>query len=275
MRTLSLDLRERILASYDHGEGTRDEVASRYRVSLGMVKKLLQQRRRTGQIGPRHQYSGRKPIIFDTHHRQWRALLGRKPDLTLRELRQAVALECSLPAIHYALAKLGLTYKKDAPRQRARSPRHRAGAARVAARPSGLRSRQTDLSGRVRRHDQPDPPARSRPAGAARSCPQSPRSLADHHAARGAATGRLDRLPGHRGHDRYGGVSRLCAPRLVSDAAAGRCRGLGQPLRAQESGHPRLDPSGGRDNPLSAGLLAGPQSDRKDVEQSQSRPAHR
>jgi len=65
MRTLSLDLRERILASYDHGEGTRDKIANRYRVSLGMVKKLLQQRRRTGQIGPRHQYSGRKPMILD------------------------------------------------------------------------------------------------------------------------------------------------------------------------------------------------------------------
>ena len=112
MRTLSLDLRERILASYDHGDGTRDQVAHRYRVSLGMVKKLLQQRRRTGQIGPRHHYSGRKPIILDAHHRQLRALLGQKPDMTLRELRQAVALECSLPAIHYALAKLGLTYKK-------------------------------------------------------------------------------------------------------------------------------------------------------------------
>jgi len=112
MRTLSLDLRERILTSYDHGEGTRDQVAHRYRVSLGMVKKLLQQRRRTGQIGPRHHYSGRKPIILDAHRRTLRTLLGQKPDLTLRELRQALALVCSLPAIHYALAKMGLTYKK-------------------------------------------------------------------------------------------------------------------------------------------------------------------
>ena len=112
MRTLSLDLRERILASYDHGEGTRDKVAARYQVSLGMVKKLLQQRRRTGQIGPRHHFSGRKPMILDIHHRQLRALLSHRPDLTLRELRQAVALKCSLPAIHYALAKMGLTYKK-------------------------------------------------------------------------------------------------------------------------------------------------------------------
>jgi transposase len=42
MRTLSLDLRERILSAYDSKEGTRDEIAARFRVSLGMVKKLLQ-----------------------------------------------------------------------------------------------------------------------------------------------------------------------------------------------------------------------------------------
>jgi transposase len=39
-------------------------------------------------------------------------LLGRKPDLTLKELRAAVRLNCTLPAIHYALKKMGLTYKK-------------------------------------------------------------------------------------------------------------------------------------------------------------------
>ena len=112
MRTLSLDLRERIVASYDQQEGTREQVAHRYRVSLGMVKKLLQQRRRTGDLAPRHHYSGRKPIILAAHHRELRALLGQRPDLTLKELRAAAALNCSLVAIHYALAKMGLTYKK-------------------------------------------------------------------------------------------------------------------------------------------------------------------
>ena len=112
MRTLSLDLRERILVSYDNQEGTREEVAVRYRVSLGMVKKLLQQRRRTGDIGPRHHCAGRKPTILPSHQRQMQTLLGQKPDLTLKELRAAVALDCTLPAIHYVLKKLGLTYKK-------------------------------------------------------------------------------------------------------------------------------------------------------------------
>jgi transposase len=112
MRTLSLDLRERIVASYDNKEGSRQEIADRYRVSLGMVKKLLQQRKRTGQIASRHHYSGRKPIIVAAHHRRLQSLLSQKPDLTLKELREAVELKCSLPAIHYALEGLGLTYKK-------------------------------------------------------------------------------------------------------------------------------------------------------------------
>ena len=112
MKTLSLDLRERIVASYDKSEGTRQEIADRYRVSLGMVKKLLQQRKRTGDIGARHGYSGRKPIIVDAHENQMRTLLGQKPDMTLKELREVLGLDCSLPAIHYALSDMGLTYKK-------------------------------------------------------------------------------------------------------------------------------------------------------------------
>jgi len=41
-----------------------------------------------------------------------RQLLADPPDLTLAELRQATGLRCTLPAIHYALKKLNLTYKK-------------------------------------------------------------------------------------------------------------------------------------------------------------------
>jgi transposase len=47
-----------------------------------------------------------------SHQQQMRVLLGKKPDLTLAELRQAMQLDCTLPAIHYVLAKMGLTYKK-------------------------------------------------------------------------------------------------------------------------------------------------------------------
>jgi transposase len=112
MRTTSLDLRERILTAYDNDEGTRPEIAHRFRVSLGLVKKLLQQRRRTGDIAPRHHFSGRKPTIVASHRSQFRSLLTRKNDSTLQELRAATGLRCSLQAINVVLAKMGLTYKK-------------------------------------------------------------------------------------------------------------------------------------------------------------------
>ena len=112
MRTLSLDLRERILLACDNKEGTREEIAARFRVSLGMVKKLLQQRRRTGNIAPRHYLAGRKPTILAVHRSHFRTLLQKKNDLTLNELRTAAGLDCSLQAIHVVLGKMGLTYKK-------------------------------------------------------------------------------------------------------------------------------------------------------------------
>jgi transposase len=112
MRTLSLDLRQRILDCSDRDEGTRADVARRFGVSLGMVKKLLQQRRRTGDIAARHHLAGRKPMILAGHRSQIRSLLAKKNDLTLNELRQAMGLPCSLQAIHVVLGKMGLTYKK-------------------------------------------------------------------------------------------------------------------------------------------------------------------
>jgi transposase len=112
MRTISLDLRERILASYDQKEGTREEIAHRFRVSLGMVKKLLQRRRQGEDIGPRYHRCGLKPGKVAAQSQTFRQLLSRKPDMTLEELRRATALDCTLPAIHYVLEKMGLTYKK-------------------------------------------------------------------------------------------------------------------------------------------------------------------
>ena len=111
-RPISLDLRQRILASYDQHEGTREEIAQRFRVSLGMVKKLLQQRRQSGDIACQYHRCGRRPRIVAVHRQTLRQLLSRKPDLTLEELRRAAQLDCTIQAIHYVLEDMGLTYKK-------------------------------------------------------------------------------------------------------------------------------------------------------------------
>jgi transposase len=123
MATISVDLRQRILKAYDRGDVTREQVAGRFEVSLGMVKKLIRQRRQTGDIAPCHHRSGRKPIILDSHRRQLRAWLAKQPDLTLEELRDRLGLECTIQAIHYVLADMGLTYKKRLSGQRSNPAR--------------------------------------------------------------------------------------------------------------------------------------------------------
>jgi len=112
MKTISLEVRERIVRSYDQPGRTRTEVAQWFGVSLGMVKKLLQQRRRIGDLAPQHHRAGRKPKILPLHRRQFETLLKKQPDMTLAELRTATRLNCSLPAICYVLTDMRLTYKK-------------------------------------------------------------------------------------------------------------------------------------------------------------------
>ena len=87
MRTITLDLRERILEAFDNEAGTRD-------------------------TAPRHRFSGRKPTIVARHCHPLRALLAGKNDLTLKDLRAVTQLKCSLQAINVVLARMGLTYKK-------------------------------------------------------------------------------------------------------------------------------------------------------------------
>lgn len=112
MAALSLDLRTRIVSAYDRGEGTREAIALRFNVSLGMVKKLLQQRRKIGNLKPQHHRAGRKRTIVAEHRIAIRKHLAAKSDMTLAELREALGLKCTLPALHYVLADMNLTFKK-------------------------------------------------------------------------------------------------------------------------------------------------------------------
>ncbi len=134
MATISIDLRQRILQAYDRGDVTREQVANRFVVSLGMVKKLLQQRRHTGDIASRHHRSGRKPVILASHRREMRLLLAKQPDLTLEEIRDRLGLKCTIQAIHYVLVDMGLTYKK-----RHSAPRNNPGPTSPAPDASGAR----------------------------------------------------------------------------------------------------------------------------------------
>lgn len=123
MKPLSMDIRLRIVSAYDAGDATRQDVANRFGVSLGMVKKLLCQRRRLGHVGTLYENVGRKPAIDERRRRSIKAAVSRNPGMTLAEIRRRFRLGCSIVTVHTTLVRMGLTYKKRLSARQSRGAR--------------------------------------------------------------------------------------------------------------------------------------------------------
>ena len=119
MRAYSMDLRERALLDSDAGMKAAD-VAAKYRVSGSWVRLLQQRRRETGEVAPRVQRHGRRPML-EPHLHTLAALIAAQPDRTLAELKDALATPASVPTVWRAVHALGLTVKKNGPPIRTRS----------------------------------------------------------------------------------------------------------------------------------------------------------
>jgi transposase len=90
MGAYSLDLRTRVLADWDAGMKAED-VAAKYRVSRAWVHRLVQRRRESGEIGPRHQTKFRARTLGADQEDRLLMLVTAQPDRTLAELRERVA----------------------------------------------------------------------------------------------------------------------------------------------------------------------------------------
>ena len=116
-KALGNDLRRRILQAYLQGEGTQQQIALRFKVSLGYVQKILRQYRLTGKMERRVHQPGRKPQFTPPIREQIRSWLKVQPDLTLMELQEKLCqqqhLQVSLVSIWKALKSMGLRLKKS------------------------------------------------------------------------------------------------------------------------------------------------------------------
>jgi transposase len=123
MRPLSQDLRQRIIAARERGAGT-GEVCRRFGVSRKSVERFWNQYQMTGQCQPK-QIGGYRRSRLEQHDRTLRRWIGEQADLTLSQLQQRCWQELhvaiGLTALWHRLEKLGLSYKKNPARRRARS----------------------------------------------------------------------------------------------------------------------------------------------------------
>ena len=135
----SNDLRRKFLQAYDEGEGTLEELAEQFRVSLAWAKKISARRFRTGEVEApvwRHGPVSRvTPEVQEWIRKQIRA----QPDTTLQELREqleeAKQVRLSMGRMWLALRQLGLPLKKKRSTPRSKTVKKRSAAAKPGEKP--------------------------------------------------------------------------------------------------------------------------------------------
>jgi transposase len=113
---LSVDLRKRIVAAYDRGSLTRDQVAELFQVGRASVNRLVRRFRETGAVEPSPHSGGRISKVTKKGERALLAIVEERPDATLPELAElylrATKVSVSTSTMGRALARLGFTRKK-------------------------------------------------------------------------------------------------------------------------------------------------------------------
>ena len=116
MKSYSLDLRQKIVESYEIGGITQRQLAAQFRVSTFFVVKVLGLHRRGEDLAAKQRGGRLKPILTNEMREYLREELAQQNDLTLSELSNRVSaqfgLQVSTPTVCRALQAMNLRRKK-------------------------------------------------------------------------------------------------------------------------------------------------------------------
>lgn len=118
-----MELRERIVAARKEGHSS-SEVSKGFKVSKRSVERYWSSYLETGSIFPK-QRGGYRRSRLEGHDGILRSWIEEQPDLTLEDLKilcdEQLDVRIGITALWHRLDQLGLSFKKNATRQRARS----------------------------------------------------------------------------------------------------------------------------------------------------------
>lgn len=114
---ISTDLRRRLVAAYDRGEGTYAEIARLFGVGEATVSRVLRRQRERGSVEPDGHGGGMPARISDEELPALRELVLAAPDRTVEELRREWRrlrkTVLSRSSMLRALRRANLTWKKN------------------------------------------------------------------------------------------------------------------------------------------------------------------
>jgi len=121
MRAIPVPARERILQLYEQGKSTR-EIAEFFGFCVAAVRRVRQQFKERGSVDPQTHLCGRKTLLTSARQARLEKLVATQPDATLVELGARLDRPFGTSTVDLWLRKLGLSYKKNAGRRRAKPP---------------------------------------------------------------------------------------------------------------------------------------------------------
>lgn len=118
MKAYSLDLREKIVETYQAGGVTQRELAARFRVSLNFIVTLLRRWRVAQTFAPKPRGAVMKPLLTPEIMEFLSKQIDARCDLTLRELVEIVEREYKVSVSPKTMSRMlvreGLGLKKNA-----------------------------------------------------------------------------------------------------------------------------------------------------------------
>jgi transposase len=121
MRAIPVPARERILRLYEQGKSTR-EIAEFFGFCVAAVRRVRQHFKERGDLEPRTHLCGRKTLLTPAREARLKKLVAEQPDATLAELGSRLDRPFGTSTVDLWLRQLGLSYKKNAGRLRAKPP---------------------------------------------------------------------------------------------------------------------------------------------------------
>ena len=121
MRAIPVPARERILQLYEQGKSTR-EIAEFFGFCVAAVRRVRQQFKERGSVDPQTHLCGRKTLLTSRRQARLQKLVAAQPDATLAELGARLDRPFGTSTVDLWLRKLGMSFKKNDGRRRAKPP---------------------------------------------------------------------------------------------------------------------------------------------------------
>jgi len=113
---LSVDLRQRVIAAYQAKEGSQQQLAERFKVSLSFVRDLTRRYRQSATLEPKPHGGGAVAKLGAAQLPVVKALVEAQPDALLKELcercTEKTAVYVSVSTMQRAVQSLKLSVKK-------------------------------------------------------------------------------------------------------------------------------------------------------------------